>query len=161
MSDTFLSERVASRENVASEDLAHDLRAVSQRLARKLSERSAGDGLAPLQRGILATLDVGGPHSSVELARQELVSAQAISAAVADLRQRGFVQQRPDPDDGRRRLVCLTPAGLGAIRAVRADKNAWLTQRIEHVLGDGERAQLSAAVTLLQRLIDSPSSDNS
>lgn len=60
------------------------------------------------------------PHLSVEgirpteLARRVEVSKQAVGQALADLAGRGFVEQVPDPADGRGRLVRLTPAGVAA-----------------------------------------------
>lgn len=46
-----------------------------------------------------------------ELATRADMTHQSMSEVVAALEQRGYVARRPDPTDGRARLVCLTPKG--------------------------------------------------
>jgi DNA-binding MarR family transcriptional regulator len=41
---------------------------------------------------------------------------QSMSELVAALERRGWVERRPDPTDGRARLVCLTPEGSALTR---------------------------------------------
>jgi DNA-binding MarR family transcriptional regulator len=50
----------------------------------------------------------------IELARRLDVSKQAVAQALALLEEQGFITNKPDPSDGRGRLVCLTDAGEAA-----------------------------------------------
>lgn len=50
----------------------------------------------------------------IELARRLDVSKQAVAQALALLEEQGFITNKPDPTDGRGRLVCLTDAGEAA-----------------------------------------------
>lgn len=69
--------------------------------------------LTPALVRLLPHLTVDGVRPS-ELARRIEVSKQAVGQALADLAARGFVEQVPDPADGRGRLVRLTRAGVAA-----------------------------------------------
>jgi DNA-binding MarR family transcriptional regulator len=44
----------------------------------------------------------------------------AMSELVDDLQRLGIVQRRPDPSDGRAKLICLTDAGWEAMRSGRS-----------------------------------------
>src|ERR1700749_3018102 len=59
-----------------------------------------------------ARLARGGPSSASELARQEGISPQSMGATLAALEARGLVERRPDPGDGRRAVISISPAGL-------------------------------------------------
>src|SRR5215218_5606994 len=52
------------------------------------------------------------------------VTQQAISKAVAELEQLGYVRRRPDRDDARVRLVALTDRGHAAVAAAREERAA-------------------------------------
>ena len=43
----------------------------------------------------------------------------AMSELVDDLQRLGIVERRPDPRDGRAKLICLTDAGWEAMRTAR------------------------------------------
>ena len=139
---------------MSSESTADALRSASQRLVRRLHHSSERQGLAPLQRALLANLDVAGELTGAELARREGVTPQAANLTVAALLKQGLISVRPDPEDGRRRLLSLTAAGRKTIHTVRDDKNTWLSRRIAEELTPAERRQLDAAITLLNRLVD-------
>jgi len=51
-----------------------------------------------------------------ELASQARMTLPAMSELVDDLQRIGIVERRPDPSDGRARLICLTDAGWEAMR---------------------------------------------
>ena len=53
-----------------------------------------------------------------ELNRHVLLSQPALSRLVDRLAERGFVERRPDPADGRSTLLSLTEAGLAAQRQI-------------------------------------------
>lgn len=55
-----------------------------------------------------------------ELAEQARLTLPAMSEIVSDLEALGAVERRPDPTDGRAKLICLTDAGWEAIRTAQA-----------------------------------------
>jgi DNA-binding MarR family transcriptional regulator len=54
-----------------------------------------------------------------ELAAQARMTLAAMSELVDDLQRLGIVERRPDPRDGRAKLICLTEAGWEAMRIAR------------------------------------------
>jgi DNA-binding MarR family transcriptional regulator len=54
-----------------------------------------------------------------ELATQARMTLPAMSELVDDLQRIGIVERRPDPSDGRAKLICLTDAGWEAMRTGR------------------------------------------
>jgi DNA-binding MarR family transcriptional regulator len=54
-----------------------------------------------------------------ELAAQARMTLPAMSELVDDLQRLGIVERRPDPSDGRAKLICLTEAGWDAMRTAR------------------------------------------
>lgn len=57
---------------------------------------------------------LGGERSLVQLAAAMQVTKGAMTNTVARLQAKGLLQVRPDPQDGRGKLVGLTPAGRAA-----------------------------------------------
>ncbi len=55
-----------------------------------------------------------------DLADQARLTLAAMSEIVNDLERLGIVERRPDPTDGRAKLICLTDAGWDAMRTARA-----------------------------------------
>lgn len=55
-----------------------------------------------------------------ELAEQARLTLPAMSEIVSDLEALGIVERRPDPTDGRAKLICLTDTGWDAIRTAQA-----------------------------------------
>jgi DNA-binding MarR family transcriptional regulator len=51
-----------------------------------------------------------------DLAAQGRMTLPAMSELVDDLQRLGIVERRPDPSDGRAKLICLTDAGWEAMR---------------------------------------------
>lgn len=54
-----------------------------------------------------------------ELAAMARMTLPAMSELVDDLQRIGIVERRPDPSDGRAKLICLTDAGWDAMRTAR------------------------------------------
>jgi len=133
-------------------DVAAALGASLSLLYRRLRQGTAeGEPTLP-ERSALSRLAQGGPMTATALARQEQISPQSIGATLATLEHRGLVERSPDPDDGRRITLSLTPAGLAAVHAKRAARDAQLTHALESEFTPEERAQLLAITPLLERL---------
>lgn len=124
------------------------------RLRRRLHEAYDADELSMAQVSLLSRLDKDGPASVTELAAAERVRQQSISATVAALAGRGLVGRRPDPDDGRRAVVSLTPVGRAFVEGKRTAGEEWLARAVQDKFTEAERQQLISALTLLERLTD-------
>lgn len=133
-------------------DLAGDLRVVLGQLIRRL--RAERRGLPLGQVTVLGRLERGGPAGTSALASAERVRPQSMAATVTALEAAGLVARRPDPGDGRRTLIELTPAGRDALLADRRRREDWLADAIERDLTARERRVLAEATELLGRLAD-------
>ncbi|QTL02862.1 MarR family transcriptional regulator [Aquabacter sp. L1I39] len=123
------------------------LRQVSQRHTTIFGSR-IGEDLTPTQWAALAKLQEKGPSSQNLLGRLTAMDAATIKGVVDRLVKRGLVETRPDPEDGRRLVAALTPAGAEVV--ARATPNALaITEETLSPLAPAERVQLLA---LLERL---------
>ena len=136
-----------------SDALASELRVVIGRLIRRLRAERRGLGLS--QVTVLGRLDRGGPASISALAAGESVRPQSMADTVASLVDAGLVERSPDPGDGRRVLIALTPAGRETLAADRRQREGWLAAAIERDFTAQERRVLDQATRLLDRLADS------
>jgi DNA-binding MarR family transcriptional regulator len=133
--------------------LAHDLRETLGRLIRRL--RASPGALPVAHSTVLSRLDRDGPAGTSDLAAAERMRPQSMAQTVHDLEAAGFISRRPDPDDGRRALVELTPAGLEALTGARARREDWLNEVLERDFTAAERKTLRDALALLERIADS------
>ncbi len=107
-----------------------------------------GEDLTSTQWAALSKLAEKGPCSQNLLGRLTAMDAATIKGVVDRLAKRGLVETRPDPEDGRRLMVALTPAGKDlAQRSVPAALE--ITEETLAPLDAAERAQL---LDLLARL---------
>jgi DNA-binding MarR family transcriptional regulator len=134
--------------------LAADIRAVSRRLKLRLREHGGGNDLTPSQASVLLRLEKDGSATVSSLARAEGMRPQSMSAIVTPLQESGLVSGAPDPADGRKTLMSLTPKCLKWIHEARAAKQDWLTTTISGKLSVNEQQKLQAALQLLDRLVD-------
>lgn len=95
---------------------------------------------------LLATLTEFGPASQASLGRHTGIDRSDVVAAINELTAQGFVERTPDPTDGRRNIITITPAGRrqhqnleSLIRAAQDTIFAPLTPP--------ERTQLTALLT--------------
>ena len=135
----------------ATAQLAHDLRETLGRILRRLR---AEPGPPIPQLAVLSRLEREGPASISDLAAADRMRPQSMAQTVRDLEDAGHVSRRPDPQDGRRSFVELTPAGLEALHATRARREDWLTQTLDSALDADEREVVRRAVSLLRRVAD-------
>ncbi|MEA2151516.1 MAG: hypothetical protein QOD69_3346 [Solirubrobacteraceae bacterium] len=131
--------------------LASELRAVLGQLVRRLRTQHR----FPLSQGtVLGCLDRQGAMGVSDLAAAERVRPQSMAQTVADLEAAGMVTRRPDPRDGRRALVELTPEGLATLEADRRDREGWLARTIADDLDASDRATLQRSVELLRQIAE-------
>jgi len=134
--------------------LAAELHALSGKLKRRLRALASAGDLTPSQTSVLMHLDREGPTTVTALARTEGVRSQSMGATVAVLEAAGMVGGSPDPKDGRQTILSLTPACRELIRRGRAARHDWLFGAIQTKLTPEEQEQLAAAMSLLNRLVD-------
>jgi DNA-binding MarR family transcriptional regulator len=131
--------------------LASDLRVVLGQLVRRLR----AEHRFPLsQSSVLGRLDRGGLTSIGDLATAERVRPQSMTQTIADLEAQGLIARQPDPSDGRRALVELTPRGQETLNEDRRHREGWLAQAIAEELSPEEQALLARALDVLRRLAE-------
>ncbi|MEM6956463.1 MAG: MarR family transcriptional regulator [Myxococcota bacterium] len=112
--------------------------------------RAAGfDDYRPSDVEIVARLPDEAGTTVTELVRRARRSKQAVGKLVSSLEERGYVQRRPDPDDGRAQRIFLTSRGERFLRAARtvieAIEDDWCAQLSERRVKGLKRALLEAA----------------
>jgi len=95
------------------------------------------------------------PTTITELANREHVRRQSMAETVAALKVGKLVSTRPDPDDARKSLVDVTPAGRELARGVPLARESWLDATIDDLLTDREQQVLKQAIRLLNRIAES------
>ena len=75
-----------------------------------------------------------------------------MAQTLAELEAAGLIDRRPDPADGRRVLIELTPGGRERVLEARGRRQDWLAAAIAEELEPAEQQTLLAAVPLLRRL---------
>ena len=102
------------------EQVGYILRQASQRHAAIFGARIP-EQLTTTQFATLVRLQEVGPCSQNKLGRLTAMDAATIKGVTDRLIQRGFVEAKVDPEDGRRRMLALTPQGLDVVaRAIPA-----------------------------------------
>jgi DNA-binding MarR family transcriptional regulator len=75
-------------------------------------------GIRPAHLQVFGTIKADGTRLT-DLAAWSNMSLSSMAELVDDLERLGYVERRPDPADGRAKLVCLTDTGWQAIRQGR------------------------------------------
>jgi len=78
---------------------------------RLLAEGFAAAGVRAYHYRLLAALEEFGPASQAELGRRSSIDRSDVVAALNELADRGLIQRSPDPNDRRRNIITITPAG--------------------------------------------------
>jgi DNA-binding MarR family transcriptional regulator len=134
------------------QDVAPALLASVSLLLRRLRQIKVPGALKIQERTALSRLDRGGPATSAELARQEQISPQSMGAILGALEKRGLIERGTDPDDGRRVVLSVTPAGRQVVQDKRNEQAERFARVLESDFTSAERRQLAAAAPLLKRL---------
>lgn len=135
--------------------LASILRVSVARLHRRMRTEEVHDpavsvgGLA-----VLALLFREGERTIGQLAAAERVQPPSMTRIVSCLEEKGFVDRRPHPTDGRQVVIHLSTEGEELLAAERRRRDAWLACRLRDLTTE-ERAVLRQAAPILERLSNS------
>ncbi len=134
---------------------AREIRVVVGRLRRRLKETYDNGDLTPSQTSLLSRLDKDGAATASALAAAERVRPQSVAATLSTLDERGLIERRPDPGDGRRQLVSVSAAGRAFLDDKRRIGEEWLARALSERFTEAERRSVIEAMTLLERLTHS------
>ena len=124
------------------------LRQVGQRHAAIFASQM-GEDMTTTQWAALSKLAEVGPCSQNLLGRLTAMDAATIKGVVDRLVRRGLMATRPDPEDGRRLLVVLTPEGEETV--ARATPKAFaITEETLAPLSAEERALFLALLARMK-----------
>lgn len=123
-------------------------RLVSQGYDRAL----ASTGLRTTQFSLLSALDRHGPHNPADLAEALLMDRTTMSRAVRPLERDGLVAVQPDPEDGRGRILAITPTGRAKLEEARP-LWAQAEARQREAYGEERSRQLHALLADLVRTV--------
>ena len=129
--------------------VAGELRLACMRISRRIRYESA-DSIAPHQFSVLARLE-NQPRTPRELADIEKVSGPSMTRTTSTLVDEGLIERTDDPTDRRSVILSLTPHGIRTLKAVRRQREAWMTERMR-ALTPAEQQVLVEATVILERV---------
>jgi DNA-binding MarR family transcriptional regulator len=143
----------------APDELGRELARLMRLSAAAKARNRAESGPVPDggDRLLLAYLALEGPRRVTDLAAMTFLDVSTVSRQVASLVQRGLVERRPDPNDGRGTLLAATDEGRTAFELYRRRREVEL-DRITRDWSVDERRML---VHLLGRFNDDLERDQS
>jgi DNA-binding MarR family transcriptional regulator len=121
-------------------------------LVRRIRAANTMHDLSWTESAVMARLAKDGPATTAELARSEGVKPQSMGTVVASLEEKGFIERKPHPTDGRQLNIQLTPKGEAMRRSAKDARRTWLAQAIAQ-LDEEERKVLLAAGVIITRLV--------
>ena len=122
-------------------------------LVRRVRAAAASQELSLTESAVLARLAKGGPATTAELARAESMRPQSMGATVAALEERGLVERKPHPTDGRQMNVEITAKGAAVRTSAKAAKHMWLAQALAQ-LDEEDRETIFRAGEIMKRLVE-------
>ena len=109
----------------------------------------AGYPHKPKHSAVFAQISQDGSRLT-ELARKANMTPQSMAELVDELVDMGYVVRRPDPGDGRAKLIVLTKRGRGAVAAGRQTIEG-IEEQVTDILGEHGHHELRR---LLSKLLD-------
>jgi DNA-binding MarR family transcriptional regulator len=123
-------------------------RVANSRRSSELRAERSGVALTPTALATLAAVYRHGPARLTAIAEHVDLEPSRISREVRRLVADGYVEQRPDPDDGRAVSLRVTRKGRGAFERYRAAADALLAE----AMADWSDADLHKLSRLVGRL---------
>ena len=109
----------------------------------------AGYAQKPKYSAVFAQIALDGTRLTT-LARRANMTPQAMGELVDELVEIGYVERRPDPSDGRAKLIVPTRRGRAAIDAGRVTIEG-IEHRVTEILGERGHRELRRLLTRLLR----------
>jgi DNA-binding MarR family transcriptional regulator len=132
-----------------ADQLAYIVASANRRLEEELQESLRPAGVPIEQLRILEVLDRAGPCPMGQLADHALVEPPTLTKIIDRMVSESLVFRAPDPDDRRRVLILLAPAGKAVYKRLRKVSTAQ-EQRLARQLSQGKANELR---NLLRELI--------
>jgi putative acetyltransferase len=132
------------------------LRHASRELVRELGflqGRETTTQLAHSHCHALIEIEARGSVGQAELPTLLRLDKSTTSRIVAELESRGWVRAKASDEDGRARVLALTPKGRSRLASIHRDANA----RVENallLLGDGEREAVVRGMQIYARALE-------
>jgi DNA-binding MarR family transcriptional regulator len=136
-------------------DEVSDLRRGTLRLARRLRAERPSGALSANKILVLAHLRHAGESTPGRIAEVERQRPQSLTRTFAELERDGLITRTRSTEDKRASVLRLTPAGLDALAADMADRDAWLDAALAE-LTEAEVGLLHIAGRLMDRLAGAP-----
>jgi DNA-binding MarR family transcriptional regulator len=125
-------------------------------LVRRARAASASHELSWTEAAVMGRLAKYGPATTAELARAEGMKPQSMGTTIVALEERGIVERKPHPTDGRQLNVELTAKGAAMRKSSKDAKRTWLVHVISQ-LDENQRETLFSAGEIIQRLVEKQS----
>ncbi len=106
------------------DDLGYLTNRVARLLRQRLGERVSDLGLTPVQAAVLLSLGAGGPFTVSQVADRLGIDRPTMTGLVERLLRDGRVQTRPNPADGRSKLLLLTDSSRAELPRLREASSA-------------------------------------
>ena len=124
------------------------LKRLGMRAKEKSIEAYEANGLHPYHHAILAVIDQGERQTQGEIADALGYDRGQLVGLLDELEDVGLVERRRDPNDRRRHIVSMTPAGKKMLTKLRA-VSARLNEEFLAALDADEREQLHSLLLTL------------
>lgn len=122
-------------------------------LVRRVRAATASHELSLTESMVLGRLEREGSATTADLARAEGIKPQSMGTIIAALEERGMVERKPHPTDGRQVNIELTAKGAAVRKIIGDAKRMWLAQAIAQ-LDEEEQKTLFAAGRIIKRLVE-------
>jgi DNA-binding MarR family transcriptional regulator len=122
-------------------------------LVRRVRAAAASHELSMTEAMVMSRLARNGPATTADLARAEGMRPQSMGATIAALEERGLVERKRHPTDGRQVNIELTAKGAAVRKSAVDAKHTWLAQAIAQ-LDEQEQATLFAAGRIIKQLAE-------
>src|SRR5580693_7815821 len=120
-------------------------------LMRRVRAAAASHELSLTESAVMARLAKDGPATTADLARAESMKPQSMGTTIAALEERGMVERKPHPTDGRQVNIELTAQGAAVRKSAKDAKRTWLAEAVAQ-LDKPDQATLFAAAEIIKHL---------
>jgi DNA-binding MarR family transcriptional regulator len=89
---------------------------------------------------------------ATRLAALQRLRPQSLTRLIAALERKGMIMRRPDPDDGRSRLIEITRSGRESLDHDMRPRRSWLGDAMSKALSPTEQSLLRLSAELMLRI---------